>query len=205
MVFAVDVAHSFMNIESWYSYWNALPTLGKQKKVLEIVPDGDFLPAMGQHRGKRCSHKNQILYKGQRHDVVVQCYHRSKTETGKNQLSVPRPLLERLSFTAVWYTKALHCLLPRRKKTHLYHRYKKCCDEVKKKYRREIIDTTDNKTYEFKSRLFPLCFFSNIVWVLTNSTSDIWPRFWTCISGAVIIIVRISLRHNAWNRRRFLR
>ncbi|MBK8311559.1 MAG: GMC family oxidoreductase [Chitinophagaceae bacterium] len=40
----------------------------------------------------------------------------------------------------------------------------------------EILDTTDNKTYEFKSKIVFLCASSfNSTWVLMNSATDIWP------------------------------
>jgi choline dehydrogenase-like flavoprotein len=180
----VDWPIRYDDLASWYGYAEKFAGIQGRKEGLDVLPDGEFMPPMDLNivekdiREKILAHfkgvNKRVVTSGRTANITVphndrtNCQYRNRCWRG-------------CPFGAYFSTQS--ATLPAAMKTGnltlrpfslvtkvLYDKDKKKATGV------EILDTTDNKTYEFKSKIVFLCASAfNSTWVLMNSANDIWP------------------------------
>lgn len=182
---AVDWPIRYEDLENWYSYAERFAGIQGSKDGLDVLPDGDFLPAMEMNVvEKDVAAKIKAFYKGQRHMIIGRSANitEARPEQGRTNCQYRDRCWRGCPFGGYFSTQS--ATLPAAMKTGnltlrpfsivtkvLYDKDKKKATGV------EIVDATDNKTYEFKSKIVFLCASSfNSTWVLMNSATDIWPE-----------------------------
>lgn len=187
---AVDWPLRYDDLAPWYSYVEKFAGIQGSKEGLEVLPDGEFLPAMEMNIvEKDVAAKLKAHYKGQRHMFI-----------GRSA-NITVPIQERTNCQyrdRCWrgcpfggYFSTQSSTLPAAMKTgNLTLRPQSIVTKVlydkntKKATGVEVLDALDNKTYEFKSKIVFLCASSfNSTWVLMNSATDIWPEGMGSSSG----------------------
>lgn len=179
---AVDWPIRYDDLADWYSYVEGFAGIQGSKEGLEVLPDGNFMPAMEMNIvEKEVAAKIKKHYKGMRHMFIgrsanitqphqerINCQYRNKCWLG-------------CPFGGYFSTQS--STLPAAMKTGnltlrpfsivskvLYDKDKKLASGV------EVVDAEDHKTYEFKARIIFLCASAfNSTWILMNSATDIWP------------------------------
>ncbi|MFZ9717829.1 MAG: GMC oxidoreductase [Chitinophagaceae bacterium] len=180
---AVDWPIRYDDLAPWYSYVEKFAGIQGSKEGLEVLPDGNFLPAMEMNAvEKQVAARIKAHYKGSRHMFI-----------GRSA-NLTAPLQERVNcqyrnrcwrgcpFGAYFSTQS--STLPAALKTGnltlrpfsivtkvLYDKDSKKATGV------EIIDAETNQTYVYKSKIVFLCASSfNSSWILMNSATNIWPE-----------------------------
>jgi choline dehydrogenase-like flavoprotein len=181
---AVDWPIRYDDLAPWYSYVEKFAGIQGSKEGLEVLPDGEFLPAMDMNIvEKDVAAKIKAYYKGQRHMFIGRSANitEAKPEQNRTNCQYRDRCWRGCPFGAYFSTQS--ATLPAAMKTGnltlrpfsivkrlLYDKDKKRATGV------EIIDATDNKTYEFKAKIiFVNASAFNSTWVLMNSATDIWP------------------------------
>jgi choline dehydrogenase-like flavoprotein len=180
----VDWPIRYEDLAPWYSYVEKFAGIQGSKEGLDILPDGEFLPAMEMNVvEKHCAPKLKEHYKGKRHMFI-----------GRSaNITEPKPEQDRVNcqyrnrcwrgcpFGAYFSTQS--ATLPVARKTGLltletdkivtkilYDKDKKRATGV------EVIDANTNKTYTYNAKIvFVNASAFNSAWVLMNSATDIWP------------------------------
>lgn len=182
---AVDWPIRYDDLAPWYSYAEKFAGIQGSKEGLEVLPDGDFLPAMDMNIvEKDVAAKIKAHYKGKRHMFIGRSANitEARPEQNRTNCQYRDRCWRGCPFGAYFSTQS--ATLPAAMKTGnltlrpfsivtkvLYDKDKKRATGV------EIMDAEDNKTYEFKSKIVFLCASSfNSTWVLMNSATDIWPE-----------------------------
>lgn len=180
---AVDWPIRYDDLAPWYSYVEKFAGIQGSKEGLEVLPDGNFLPAMEMNAvEKQVAARIKAHYNGSRHMFI-----------GRSA-NLTAPLQERVNcqyrnrcwrgcpFGAYFSTQS--STLPAALKTGnltlrpfsivtkvLYDKDSKKATGV------EIIDAETNQTYVYKSKIVFLCASSfNSSWILMNSATNIWPE-----------------------------
>ncbi len=181
---AIDWPIRYDDLASWYSYVERFAGIQGSKEGLEVLPDGEFLPAMDLNIvEKDLAAKIKAHYKGQRHMFIGRSANitEARPEQNRTNCQYRDRCWRGCPFGA--YFSSQSATLPAAMKTGnltlrpfsivtkvLYDKDKKKASGV------EIMDATDNKTYEFKSKIVFLCASAfNSTWILMNSANDIWP------------------------------
>ena len=188
----VDWPVRYNDIAPWYSYAEKFAGIQGTKEGLDVLPDGEFLPGMEMNCvEKDLSVKLKDYYKGKRHMFIgrsanitkpmpeqnrVNCQYRNRCWYGcpfgayfsSNSSTLPVAMA----------TKNLTLEADKIVTKVLYDKDKKKATGV------EVIDTVDNKTYEYKAKIIFLCASTfNSTWILMNSATDIWPEGLGSASG----------------------
>lgn len=178
----VDWPIRYEDIAPWYGYAEKFAGIQGRKEGLEVLPDGEFMPPMDlnvveldvREKLKKIYNNKRILTVGRTANITVphndrtNCQYRNRCWRG-------------CPFGAYFSTQS--ATLPAAMKTGnltlrpfslvtkvLYDK------DAKKATGVEVLDITDNKTYEFKSKVVFLCASAfNSTWLLMNSATDIWP------------------------------
>ena len=189
---AIDWPIRYDDLASWYSYVERFAGIQGSKEGLEVLPDGEFLPAMDLNIvEKDLAAKIKAHYKGQRHMFIGRSANitEARPEQNRTNCQYRDRCWRGCPFGA--YFSSQSATLPAAMKTGnltlrpfsivtkvLYDKDKKKASGV------EIMDATDNKTYEFKSKIVFLCASAfNSTWILMNSANDIWPEGLGSASG----------------------
>jgi choline dehydrogenase-like flavoprotein len=181
----VDWPIRYDDLAPWYSYVEKFAGIQGSKEGLDVLPDGDFLPAMEMNcvekdvaaRIKKHYNNKRTMFIGRSANITeakpeqnrVNCQYRNRCWLG-------------CPFGAYFSTQS--ATLPAATKTGnltlrpfsivtkiLYDKDKKRATGV------EVIDAETQKTYEFKSKIVFVCASSfNSTWLLMNSATDIWPE-----------------------------
>ena len=182
---AVDWPIRYDDLAPWYSYVEKFAGIQGSKQGLDVLPDGEFLPAIDMNIvEKDVSAKMKKHYNGQRHMFI-----------GRSaNITLPKPEQNRVNcqyrnkcwlgcpFGAYFSTQS--ATLPAARATNnltlevnkivtrlLYDKDKKRATGV------EVVDALDNKTYEYNAKIIFVCASSfNSTWVLMNSATDVWPE-----------------------------
>ncbi|MBK8605671.1 MAG: GMC family oxidoreductase [Chitinophagaceae bacterium] len=178
----VDWPIRYEDFASWYGYAERFAGIQGMKEGLDVLPDGEFMPPMDLNivekdiREKLKKHYNnkRILTVGRTANITVPHNNRTNCQY-RNRCWRGCPFGAYFSTQSATLPAAMATgnltLRPFSLVTKV--NYNK---DTKKATGVEIIDTTDNKTYEFKSKIVFLCASSfNSTWVLMNSATDIWP------------------------------
>lgn len=180
---AVDWPIRYEDIDPWYTYVEGFAGISGSKEGLEVLPDGNFLPAMEMN----CVEKDVALrikekFKGQRHMIIgrvanLTVPHNNRTNCQyRNRCDLGCPFGGYFSTQAATLPAALATgnltLRPFSIVTRIL--YDK---ESKKASGVEIIDAETNLTYAYKAKIiFVNASAFNSTWVLMNSATDIWPE-----------------------------
>ena len=180
--YGTDWPIRYEDLAPWYSYVEKFAGIQGSKQGLDVLPDGEFMPAMEMNVvEKHVAQKIKDAYKGQRHMFIG----RSANITQPHQDRVNCQYRDRCwrgcPFGGYFSTQS--ATLPAAMKTGnltlrpfsivtklLYDK------DTQKATGVEIVDANDNKTYEFKSKIVFLCASTfNSTWILMNSATDLWP------------------------------
>ena len=178
----VDWPIRYNDLASWYSYAEKFAGIQGSKEGLDVLPDGEFLPAMEMNIvEKDVAARIKEHYKGTRHMFI-----------GRSA-NITAPLQERTNCqyrNKCWlgcpfggYFSTQSSTLPAAMKTgNLTLRpfsivTKVIYDKDTKKAKGvEVLDAETNKTYEYYSKIvFLNASTLNSTWILLNSATDIWP------------------------------
>lgn len=179
----VDWPIRYEDMAPWYSYVEKFAGIQGSKEGLDVLPDGEFMPAMEMNCvEKDVAQKIKQAYKGTRHMFIgrsanitvphqdrVNCQYRNRCWRGcpfGGYFSTQSSTLP-----AAMQTKRL-TLRPHSIVTQvLYNK------ETQKASGVEVLDTIDNKTYTYQAKLIFLCASAfNSTWILMNSAQEIWPN-----------------------------
>jgi choline dehydrogenase-like flavoprotein len=181
---AVDWPIRYDDLAPWYSYVEKFAGIQGSKEGLDVLPDGEFLPAMEMNIvEKDVAAKIKAHYKGSRHMFIGRSANitEARPEQGRTNCQYRDRCWRGCPFGAYFSTQS--ATLPAAMKTGnltlrphsivtkvLYDKDKKKATGV------EVLDALDNKTYEFKSKIVFLCASAfNSSWILMNSATEIWP------------------------------
>lgn len=181
---AVDWPVRYDEIAPWYSYVEKFAGIQGSKEGLDVLPDGEFLPAMDMNCAEKdVAAKIKSHYKGKRHMFIGRSANITQPKPEQNRVNCQYRNRCWYGCPFGGYFSSNSATLPVAMKTGnltlvadkivtkvLYDKDKKRATGV------EVIDSNDNKTYEYKAKIIFLCASSfNSTWILMNSATDIWP------------------------------
>lgn len=181
--FGIDWPIRYKDLAPWYDHVEKFAGISGSLEGLSQLPDGQFLPPVPLNMvEKDLAQKIKSHYKGQRHLINSRVANITVPHEGRTNCQFRNRCWEGCPFGAYFSTQS--STLPAAMKTNnltvrpfsivtkiLYDKDKKKATGV------EILDTTDNKTYEFKSKVVFLCASAlNSTWILFNSANDVWPQ-----------------------------
>ena len=181
---AVDWPIRYDELAPWYSYVEKFAGIQGSKEGLEVLPDGEFQPAMEMNIvEKDIAAKIKSHYNGKRHMFIgrsanitlpkpeqnrVNCQYRDRCWRGcpfGAYFSTQSATLPAARTTGN-LTMEVHKIVTRL----IYDKDKKKATAV------EVIDAETNKTYEYKAKIIFVCASAfNSTWILMNTATDIWP------------------------------
>ncbi len=173
----------YEDMADWYSYAERFAGIQGSLEGLEVLPDGDFMPAMELNCvEKDVAAKIKNHFKGSRHMIIGRSANLTQPHHDRTNCQYRNRCWRGCPFGGYFSTQS--ATLPAAMKTGnltlrpfsivskvLYNKDTKQATGV------EIVDTMDKKTYEFKAKIVFLCASAfNSTWVLMNSATDIWPE-----------------------------
>ncbi|MDZ4794409.1 MAG: GMC family oxidoreductase [Bacteroidota bacterium] len=178
---AVDWPIRYEDVAPWYSYAEKFAGIQGSKDGLDVLPDGDFMPAMELNCAeKEVKKRMEAFYKNTRHIIIGRSANITVPHNDRTNCQYRNRCWRGCPFGAYFSTQS--ATLPAAMKTGnltlrpfsivtkiLYNK------DTKKATGVEIVDAETNKTYEFKSKIVFVCASSfNSSWVLMNSATDVW-------------------------------
>lgn len=179
---AVDWPIRYKDLESWYTYVEKFAGIQGSYENLPQLPDSHFLPAMELNIvEKDVAAKIKKHYNNLRTLIIGRSAHITQKIPGRELCQYRDMCWNGCPFGGYFSTQS--STLPAAEATgNLTLRPFSLVKEImydkdtKKAKGVVVLDTTDNKTYEFTSKIVFLCASSfNSTWVLMNSATDIWP------------------------------
>ncbi len=180
--YGVDWPIRYEDLAPWYSYVEKFAGIQGSKEGLDVLPDGEFMPAMEMNCvEKDVAAKIKDSFKGTRHMFIgrsanitvphqdrVNCQYRNRCWRGcpfggyfSTQSSTLPAAMKTGRLTLRPYSIVTQVL---------YDKNKQKASGV------EVLDAIDNKTYTFNAKIIFLCASSfNSTWILMNSATNIWP------------------------------
>ncbi len=192
----VDWPIRYKDIAPWYSYAEKWAGISGNRDGLDVLPDGDFLPAMDFNIvEKDLAERLKKEYGGNRHFIMGRTANITQPHTGRINCQYQNQCWLGCNFGGYFSTQS-STLPPAMKTGNLTLRpfsivTKIIYDKDNKKAKGvEIIDAETNKTYEFFAKVIFVCASAfNSTWVLMNSATDVWEGGLGSSSG--------ELGHNA--------
>ncbi len=181
--FGTDWPIRYEDMADWYSYAERFAGIQGSKEGLDVLPDGDFMPAMELNCvEKDVAAKIKNHFKGSRHMIIGRSANLTQPHHDRTNCQYRNRCWRGCPFGGYFSTQS--ATLPAAMKTgNLTLRPFSIVSKVlydkdaKKATGVEIVDAMDNKTYEFKAKIVFLCASAfNSTWVLMNSATDIWPE-----------------------------
>lgn len=193
---AVDWPIRYDDIAPWYSYVEKFAGIQGSKQGLEVLPDGEFMPAMEMNIvEKDLAAKIKSHYQGKRHMFIGRSANITQEHNGRTNCQYRNRCWRGCPFGAYFSTQS--ATLPAARATGnltletnkivtrlIYDKDKKRATGV------EVINALTNKTEEYKAKIIFVCASAfNSTWILMNTATDIWPEGMGSASG--------ELGHNA--------
>ncbi len=180
----IDWPIRYDDLASWYSYVEKFAGIQGSKEGLDVLPDGEFLPAMDMNVvEKDVAAKLKGQFNGQRHMFIGRSANitEARPEQGRTNCQYRDRCWRGCPFGGYFSTQS--ATLPAARKTNnltlennkivtklIYDKNTKKATGV------EVLDAESNKTYTYNAKIIFLCASSfNSTWVLMNSATDIWP------------------------------
>ncbi len=182
---AVDWPIRYDDLAPWYSYVEKFAGIQGSKQGLDVLPDGEFLPAIEMNIvEKDVAAKLKSHYKGNRHMFIGRSANITLPKPEQNRVNCQYRNMCWLGCPYGAYFSTQSATLPAARATNnltlevnkivtrlLYDKDKKRATGV------EVVDAIDNKTYEYNAKIIFVCASSfNSTWVLMNTATDIWPE-----------------------------
>jgi choline dehydrogenase-like flavoprotein len=177
----VDWPIRYEEIAPWYSHAEKFAGIQGSKEGLEVLPDGDFMPAMDLNCVEKDVKKRmEAHYNNSRKIIIGRSANITQPHNNRTNCQYRDRCWRGCPFGAYFSTQS--ATLPAAMKTGnltlrpfsivtkiLYDKDKKKATGV------EIIDAETNKTYEYKAKIVFVCASAlNSTWVLMNSATDVW-------------------------------
>lgn len=178
---AVDWPIRYDDLAPWYSYAERFAGIQGNKDGLEVLPDGDYMPAMELNCAEKDVKKRmEEYYKGKRHLIIGRSANITQPHHNRINCQYRNRCWRGCPFGGYFSTQS--ATLPAAMATGnltlrpfsivtkiLYDKDKKKATGV------EILDAETNKTYEYKAKIVFVCASAlNSAWVLMNSATDVW-------------------------------
>jgi choline dehydrogenase-like flavoprotein len=178
---AVDWPIRYDDVAPWYSYAEKFAGIQGSKEGLEVLPDGEFMPAMELNCAeKEVKKRMEAFYKNTRHIMIGRTANITEPLQSRTNCQYRNRCWRGCPFGGYFSTQS--STLPAAMKTGnltlrpfsivtkiLYNK------DTKKATGVEIIDAETNQTYEFKSKIVFVCASAlNSTWILMNSATDVW-------------------------------
>lgn len=179
----VDWPIRYEDMAPWYSYVEKFAGIQGSKEGLEVLPDGEFLPAMEMNCvEKHVSDKIKQHYGGSRHLFIGRSANITAPLEGRTNCQYRNKCWRGCPFGSYFSTQS--STLPAAMKTgNLTLRPFSIVTQInydkdtKKASGVQILDAMDNQTYDYKAKIVFLCASAfNSTWILMNSATDIWPE-----------------------------
>lgn len=177
----VDWPIRYEDLAPWYSYVEKFAGIQGSRENLDVLPDGEFLPAMElncveKHVRKRFAD----LYQGQRHLIIGRSANLTEPLQSRTNCQYRNRCWRGCPFGGYFSTQS--STLPAAMKTGrltlrpfsivtqiVYDKDKRRAKGV------EVLDAETQKTYTFNSKIVFVCASSfNSSWILMNSATDVW-------------------------------
>lgn len=186
----------YKDIAPWYSYAEKWAGISGNRDGLDVLPDGDFMPAMPFNAvEKDIVERIKKNYGGKRHFIMGRTANITVPHHGRVNCQYQNQCWLGCNFGAYFSTQS-STLPPAMKTGNLTLRpfsivtrilYDK---DTQKATGVEIVDAETGKTYEYYAKIVFVCASAfNSTWVLMNSATDVWEGGLGSSSG--------ELGHNA--------
>ncbi|WP_462219626.1 GMC oxidoreductase [Ferruginibacter sp.] len=179
---AVDWPIRYDDLAPWYSYAEKFAGIQGSKEGLDVLPDGEFMPAMEMNVvEKDIAGKLKTHYNGKRHMFIGRSANITEPHNDRTNCQYRDRCWRGCPFGAYFSTQS--ATLPAARKTgNLTMEVNKIVTKLiydknsKKATGVEVIDAENNQTYTYNAKVIFLCASSfNSTWILMNSATDIWP------------------------------
>ncbi len=179
---AVDWPLRYDDVAPWYSYAEKFAGIQGSKEGLEVLPDGEFMPAMEMNVvEKDVAARIKEHYKGTRHMFIGRSANITVPHEARTNCQYRNKCWLGCPFGGFFSTQS--ATLPAAMKTgNLTLRPLSIVTKIiydkdtKKAKGVEVLDAETNKTYEYFSKIvFLNASTLNSTWILMNSATDIWP------------------------------
>ncbi|MBK7636068.1 MAG: GMC family oxidoreductase [Saprospiraceae bacterium] len=180
---AVDWPIRYKDIAPWYDHVEKFIGVSGSKEGLAQLPDGEFQPPMDLNIvEKEVSKSIRSHYRGKRHLFIGRVANLTENLPNRGKCQYRARCWEGCHYGGYFSTQSstlpaamatgnLHIITGAIAKEILYDK------ELKKATGIEILDTEDNQTYTFNSKIVFVCASAlNSTWLLMNSATDIWPE-----------------------------
>jgi choline dehydrogenase-like flavoprotein len=179
---AVDWPIRYNDLAPWYSYAEKFAGIQGSKEGLEVLPDGEFMPAMELNCAeKEVKKRLEAYYKNTRRLIIGRSANITVPHQARTNCQYRNRCWRGCPFGGYFSTQS--STLPAAMKTGnltlrpfsivtqiLYDKDKKKAKGV------QILDAETNQTIEFNAKIVFVCASAlNSTWVLMNSATDIWP------------------------------
>ncbi len=190
----IDWPIRYNELSPWYSYVEKFAGIQGSKQGLDVLPDGEFLPAMEMNVvEKDIAEKLKGQFNGQRHMFIGRSANitEARPEQGRTNCQYRDRCWRGCPFGGYFSTQA--ATLPAARKTgNLTMENNKIVTKLiydkntKKATGVEVLDATSNKTETYSAKIIFLCASTfNSTWILMNSATEIWPEGLGSSSGAL--------------------
>ncbi|KEQ30292.1 GMC family oxidoreductase [Pedobacter antarcticus 4BY] len=179
---AVPWPIGYEDVAPWYDYVEKFAGISGSVEDIAHLPDGHFLPPMELNCvEKDVAKRLKAHYKDNRHLIIGRTANLTAEIPGRTKCQFRNRCWEGCPFGGYFSTQS--STLPAAMNTgNLTVRPYSLVTQIlydkdtKKARGVELLDTENNQTYEFNSKIVFLCASAlNSAWVLFNSATDIWP------------------------------
>ena len=179
----IDWPIRYNDLAPWYDHVEKFAGISGSLEGLPQLPDGKFMPPIPLNMvEKDVAEKIKNFYKGQRHMIHSRTANITEPLNERTNCQFRNRCWEGCPFGGYFSTQS--STLPAAMKTNnltvrplsivtkiLYDKDKKKATGV------EVLDASDNKTYEFKSKIVFVCASAlNSTWLLFNSATEVFPE-----------------------------
>ncbi len=181
----VDWPIRYDDLAPWYSYVEKFAGIQGSKQGLEVLPDGEFLPAIEMNIAEKHVAENiKKEYNGKRHMFIGRSANITQPKPEQNRVNCQYRNKCWLGCPFGAYFSTQSATLPAAQKTgNLTLEVNKIVTKLvynkdtKKATGVEVIDAESNKTYTYNAKIIFVCASTlNSTWILMNSATDIWPN-----------------------------
>ncbi len=172
----------YEDLAPWYSHAEKFAGIQGSKQGLEVLPDGEFMPAMEMNLvEKDVSAKLKTAYNGKRHMFIGRSANITQPHHNRTNCQYRDRCWRGCPFGGYFSTQsatlpaavATGNLTLEANKIVIKLKYDK---DKKRATGVEVLDAETNMTYEYEAKIIFVCASAfNSTWILMNSATDLWP------------------------------